>query len=66
MQTIHSLKATIIRQIPNIPLEDTGFCFGRYDKQKKLHRLEPETVMQLEKAVGRGRLLIVMNGLYSF
>ena len=54
----------VINEILNLPLQELGFSFGHYDKGRNIHLLKPKTLMELEDAVGRGRLLIILNGSY--
>ncbi|XP_071842527.1 uncharacterized protein [Apostichopus japonicus] len=59
--SIEMLKTKISELYPEKSLGVIGFKFGRCDKGKKIHLVEPANVRELEKAVGRGKLVVIPN-----
>lgn len=44
---------------PNAPLNLVGFQLAQCDKAKVIKRIEFQTVLQLERKVGKGKLLVI-------
>lgn len=60
--SMNRLKRYIIQLYPNVPLEDTGFHFGKFGRDKKIEvLLTPQSISELENSIGRCVLLIIPN-----
>ncbi len=46
---------------PNVPPRLVGFTIAKCDKGRKIIRLRPTSTNDLERSLGRGRIVIVPN-----